>query len=585
MALAATLVNPDGPLAAVMNASELLADAEAHSSGGSSSGRVKRELLAALAAAEAVHPHAVAMQLAERLLNALWAVLTGSVAGIDHGSSSSMAGVPAAAGGVGTPEGAAAAWEQITTQLLSGVNSRTAVKLLAGFAHRQQGTWEAQLQALAVAAAMQQHSPTSSSNSNLLPELLEEVCASNNYPPVSFLSLLLHTAAVPLAPGDTAAVLAAALSQLTAAYGTALPAAGTFSSSNSSTSVRGLQDGVGTSGEFDSWGFDALAGVQGLLGDQGLGEALQGFGSSSSSGPQYQPTSSFKSGGGSSSSSGGGGNISGFAAVPKLSAVPASVLSLIDALVKGACARGHSAEVLSFLTQVLQLTLSRTAGLQQNQQAAMTVGGLQGVLVVDRDQEQQLLQLVALAVDNSCSSSSGSGGVYEAAEGRMQGITSSSSTAASATAARMSSVLTDLVTVLASKGHLGCVNQVVTSVCTALAQQFIQYSSASGAYHSSSRWVSAEVVGQVLTSAAERVRMSEGVLSAAKPAGAVFLATAADALFGDRAVSVERCLVVLAAVAGHMPVKLGLQVVAAAAGRLHSVMPQAVAVVRQVGIE
>jgi hypothetical protein len=31
-------------------------------------------------------------------------------------------------------------------------------------------------------------------------------------------------------------------------------------------------------------------------------------------------------------------------------------------------------------------------------------------------------------------------------------------------------------------------------------------------------------------------------------------------------------------------VKLGLQVVAAAAGRLHSVMPQAVAVVRQVGL-
>jgi hypothetical protein len=582
MALAATLVNPDGPLAAVMNASQLLADADvtssSSSSGGSSgsSGPVQRELLAALAAAEAVHPHAVAMQLAERLLNALWAVLTGSLASSMDCSniSSNVTGMPAAAGGasLGTPEDAAAAWQQIATQLLSGVDSKTAVKLLAGFTHRQQGSWEAQLQALAVAAAVQQHSPSSSSN--VLPVVLGEVCAANNYPPVSFLSLLLHSAGVPLAPGDTAAVLAAALSQLTAAYGTVLPAttAGSNTTTSSSSSgSRGLQDGVGASGEFDSWGLDALAGVQGLLGDQG-------FGSSSSSGPQYQATSSFKLGPSTAGSSSSGG---GFEAVPKLSPVPASVLGLIKALVKGACARGHSAEALGFLTQLLAVTHCRTAAPQQGaiglglQGGKTAVGGLPGVLLVDRDQEQQLLQLVELAVDHNCSNSS----LWEAI-----GLRHVTSTAAGATAARMSSVLTDLVAVLASKGQLGCVNQVVTAVCHALAQQYIQYSTANSSVYRYSSWFNAEVTGQVLTSAAEGVRKSEGVLSAAKPAGAVFLATAADALFGERALSVERCLVVLAAVAGHMPVKLGLQVVAAAAGRLHSVMPQAVAVVRQVGL-
>lgn len=86
----------------------------------------------------------------------------------------------------------------------------------------------------------------------------------------------------------------------------------------------------------------------------------------------------------------------------------------------------------------------------------------------------------------------------------------------------------------------------------------------------------------MLVSAAAGVKKSEGVLSAAKPAGGLFLATAADALFGDSRLSVEQCLVLLAAVAAHLPERLGLQIVAAAAGRLHSVMPPAVSVVRQV---
>jgi hypothetical protein len=91
------------------------------------------------------------------------------------------------------------------------------------------------------------------------------------------------------------------------------------------------------------------------------------------------------------------------------------------------------------------------------------------------------------------------------------------------------------------------------------------------------------LVGQVLTSAAEGVRECEGgVLSAARPAGGLLLATAAEGLFGDVRVSVPQCLVLLAAVAAHVPEKLGLQLVAAAAGRLHSVTPQAVSIVRQV---
>jgi hypothetical protein len=44
---------------------------------------------------------------------------------------------------------------------------------------------------------------------------------------------------------------------------------------------------------------------------------------------------------------------------------------------------------------------------------------------------------------------------------------------------------------------------------------------------------------------------------------------------------VQQCLVLLSALAPAVPEKLALQLVAAGAGRLHSVMPQAVSIVRQ----
>ena len=596
MALAATLVNPDGPLAAVMHASQLLtdestglgfADSSSSGSGTGSGGPDKRDLLAALAAAEAVHPHAVAMQLAERLLNALWAVLTGSI--LTSSSSSGSGSI----GGVGTPEGAAAAWQQVATQLLLGVDGATAVKLLGAFAHRQQGNWEAQLRVLAVAAALQGsgcscdrggHHQKQQQQRQLLSELLGEVCAANSHPPLSFLSLLLHNAEVPLSSSDTTAVLTAALDQLTASYSTQLRnvEAGSISSNGSAIgSGTDMWGEVGVTGEFDSWGFDALAGAQGLLGDQGLGEALQGF--DSSFGPRYQGTSSFYNGGSNSSGYGGG-----FSARAKLSAVPGSVIRLVGSLVEGACSRGHAAEAVLFLTQVVQLSHKSTISVK----AAAAVGSAAGVvLVVDGEQEQQLLQLAVMAVSSS---------LGKAGEGRGQETASQTAAAAAAAAAAASATaagcghmpraLSFLLDVLGDRGHLSCVNELVTLVCQSLAGQYMQHAgvystpraAAADTSSSSSSWVGPGEVGQMLVSAAAGVRKSEGVLSAAKPAGGLFLATAADALFGDNRLSVEQCLVLLAAVAAHLPERLGLQIVAAAAGRLHSVMPQAVSVVRQV---
>jgi hypothetical protein len=485
------------------------------------------------------------MQLAARLLDALWAVLTNN-----H---------PASAGSTDTtPAGAAAAWQQIAVHLLAGVEARTAVKLLSGFAHRQQGNWEAQLQALAVAAALDcQHTGSSSSNKQVLGELLGQVCDSNSYPPLSFLSLLLHTTDLPLSSSDTAAVLAAAFVQLTAHYGTQLPAVG-----GRSGSVLG---GVGVGGDFDSWGFDALAGAQGLWagGDRGLGEALSGFGSSE--GPQYRATSSFAAG--SSSSSVG----AAAAARSKLSPVPDSVLGLVGSIVRGACARGQgqAVEAVAFLSRVLGVSHSVGTDGSLRAGAGVQEGEAGRVLVLSRDQEQQLLQLVLLAVDSSLDS-------------RDQSVAQAAAAAAvGGGCERAAGVLLELVGVLGHRGHLGSLNAVVSAVCKAYAGQYT--STPGAAARAAGSWVTAEVVGQLLVVAAEGVRKAEGgVLSAAKPGGGLFLATAADALVGDSRLLVEQCLVLLSAVAAAMPDRLALQVVAAAAGRLHSVMPQAVAVVRQV---
>jgi hypothetical protein len=521
-----------------MDASELLAQSDPSSS---SRDVVGRELLATLVAAEAVHPHAVAMQLAERLLNALWAVLTGSVSGTASGTAGTAGAAAGAGGTVSTPEGAAALWQEIAVHLLSG--AEPAAKLLSGFAHKQQGNWEAQLRALAVAAALQGHTTTTSSSSGgssgggrggVLSELLVTVCGSNNYPPLSFLSLLLHHADVALGRADTATVLDAAAEQIIANYSTRLPAA----VANSSSSSRGGGDGrdgwngFAVAGDFDSWGFDALA-----------------------DGPQYRATSGFSS---SSSSSSSGAGV-------KVSPVPASVLILVESLVSGACARGHAAQALLFLAQLLGVA---------NTPARFKGGsGVAGaVVVMGQQQEQQLLQMAVGAVD--CSLGKGPADAAAAAAG--------GGCSANAAAAAAGAVL-ELVGVLGDRGHLSCINAVVAAACRDLAQQYSTASARTTPTSSgSSSWASAEVVGQVLSSAAQGVRKSEGVLSAAKPAGALFLATAADGLFGaGNGVPVEGCLVLLSAVAVHMPERLGLQVVAAAAGRLHSVMPQAVGLVRQ----
>lgn len=589
MALAATFVNPDGPLAAVMRASELLAAssgaAEGRCDGGSSRGVVDDEgdgLLAALTAAEAVHPHAVAMQLAERLLNALWAVLTGNATNSNNSASTTSAAA------VSTPEGASAAWQEIATALLWGVSAESGLKLLGGFAHRQQGNWEAQLRAVAVAAALQQPQQglggqdvsrglvgrDEGARANLLSGVLAQVCAGNNYPPLAFLSLLLNHTVVPLSSSNTAAVLEAALGQVVSTYGTTVGDKGgqqgdnTYSSTSSGGGVGGSGSsggankkeglwggGVGTTGEFDSWGFDAT-----LLADQGFADALQGF-SSSSGGPQYRSTSGF----GANSSNGSNGW-----SRAKLSAVPANVISQVNSLVKGACARGHAAAAVSFLTQLLQLSRSTTSNTALVQQQS-------AVLVLDSTQEQQLLQQVVLAVDKACCS--GAGG--------------DASCTTTTTAAQLSDCMCTLLAVLADRGHLTCINQVVAVVCEALAAQHAQHNTSISSTTGVGQ-VSPALVGLVLTAAAEGVRRSEGgVLSAAKPAGARFLATAAESLFGGGGVgvgggvklSVEQCLVVLSAVCAHLPERLGLQIVAAAAGRLHSVMPQAVSIVRQVAVK
>jgi len=572
MALAATLINPDGPLAAVMNASELLAESSGSSgSSGSSAGPARQQLQAVLAAAEAVHPHAVSMQLAERLLNALWAVLSGSVlsTATSSGSMGAVTTTVSSAASVSTPEGAAAAWQQVAVQLLQGVDTDVAIKLLTGFAHKQQGNWEAQLRAIAVAATLQDQDHSSK---QLLPQLLAQVCAGNKYPPLSFLSLLLHHTAVQLSGDDTAAVLSTALAQLTANYATdlaALQECGAGAADSGYGSSRGQWGDVGVTGEFDSWGLDALSGVEELFAGQGFAD--------SSSGPQYRSTSSFYNSSStttsaSNSDSSGSSSSRSFQPRIKLSSVPASSIGLVEALVKGACARGHGAEAVQFMTEVLAVTHNRNR-LQQDIAAA---GELPSgpVLVVEEDQEQQLLQLAVLAV-NCCLDSSKEDVVAPSAIGSSQ----VEGGAPGLTAVKLQAVLPELLQLLADRGHYVCSNEVVTAVCRALAGQ---YGSRAAGGSAGSAAVSPQLVGRVLTSAADGVRRSEGVLSAAKPVGAVFLTAAAEGLFSEVGLSVPQCLVLLGAVAAYLPERLALQVVAAAAGRLHSVMPQAVSIVRQV---
>jgi hypothetical protein len=572
LALAASLssVPADGPLAVLQQAAELIS---APNSSSSSSGVAAADLDAALVVAEAVDPWAVSMQLTQRVINSLWEALTGStVSTAAGGSSSSGSSVR-----INTPEGAAAAWQVIVTDLLSGCKPDVALQLLSGFVNSQDG-WEAGLRALAVAAALQRDiSSSSSSSTALLQPLLARVCKRNRHPALAFLVLLLQQRQVQLAPGDTAVVLDEALQQLLAYYGTlTTDLAGAAAEPNSSSSSGtegslagwlGLQS-AGAGGEIDAWGFDALFRDLDVFGDASV-----------EAGPQHKIRSSL------------------FTAVGK-SEVPQQqqqqqvamsqvVLGHVESLVKAAVARGHAVAAADFVMQMLALSVTVDAapaaavGLAA-ESAESARSGAQLVFVVSKEQQDRLLVLAA----DCCIAALADGGRFSKP--------TSNDEEASGAAAAVPAVLPSLLAALAAAGQVSSCIDLAVAVCGSYSRSFREnivtgrhsasMSRGSTAANTSAaaaddNAVTARVVGEAITAAAAAVVSAEGSVSAAKPQGSALLAGVSGALFAAD-VPVEQCLVLLAAVAVWVEERLALQLVVASAAKLHSVMPQAVAVVR-----
>jgi hypothetical protein len=573
LALAASLssVPADGPLAVLQQAAELIS---APNSSSSSSGVAAADLDAALVVAEAVDPWAVSMQLTQRVINSLWEALTGStVSTAAGGSSSSGSSVR-----INTPEGAAAAWQVIVTDLLSGCKPDVALQLLSGFVNSQDG-WEAGLRALAVAAALQRDISSSSSSTALLQPLLARVCKRNRYPALAFLVLLLQQRQVQLAPGDTAVVLDEALQQLLAYYGTlTTDLAGAAAEPNSSSS-RGTEGSLagwlglqsaGAGCEIDAWGFDALFRDLDVFGD-----------ASAEAGPQYKIRSSL------------------FTAVGK-SEVPQQqqqqqqqvamsqvVLGHVESLVKAAVARGHAVAAADFVMQMLALSVTvdaaPAAAVGLAAESAESAGsGAQLVFVVSKEQQDRLLVLAA----DCCIAALADGGRFSKP--------TSNDEEASGAAAAVPAVLPSLLAALAAAGQVSSCIDLAVAVCGSYSRSFranivtgrhsASMSRGSAAANTSAaaaddNAVTARVVGEAITAAAAAVVSAEGSVSAAKPQGSALLAGVSGALFAAD-VPVEQCLVLLAAVAVWVEERLALQLVAASAAKLHSVMPQAVAVVR-----
>jgi hypothetical protein len=237
-----------------------------------------------------------------------------------------------------------------------------------------------------------------------------------------------------------------------------------------------------------------------------------------------------------------------------LAALPESVMKLVDSLVAGARGRQHAAAALAFVMQLLALAHGQQGQpLLQAAAAAPGAADSEGKQLVLRD--GQVAQLLALA--NGCCEEALAAPAHADA------------------AATLAQAAPELARALAARGCSQQCNKLVAGVCAALAAKH-----AAGAGSSATSWVTPELAGRVLAAAAEGVRRAEGVVSAAKPGGGSLVAAAARALFA-RALSVQQCLVLLSALAPAVPEKLALQLVAAGAGRLHSVMPQAVSIVRQ----
>jgi hypothetical protein len=571
LALAASLssTSADGPLAALLQAAELIS-----APNNSSSGAAAADLDAALIAAEAVDPWAASMQLSQRVINSLWeALLAGRTVSTAAGSSSSSSSV-----GINTPEGAAAAWQAIVTDLLAGAKPDVALQLLTGFVNSPDG-WEAGLRALAVAAALQRQS--SSSSTALLQPLLARVCKRNRHPALAFLVLLLQQQQVQLAPGDTATVLDEALQQLLAYYGTLatdLPVAAGYSTAGAAADPNSSSEGslagwlglqsAGAGGEIDAWGFDALFSDLDVFGD-----------ASAAAGPQYKSSSSLFAAGGKSEA----------AQQQQQQQVAMSQVALghVESLVKAAVAWGHAVAAADFVMQMLALSVvadaapAAAAGMAAGDDYAGSSAQL--VFVVSQEQQDRLLALAA----DCCIAAL-------ADDSRFGTTTSNDEKAGAAAAAVAPAVLPSLLAALAAAGQVSSCIGVAVAVCRSYRRNYMA-NIVTGRHHASmsrgsiaantteaatdDHIVTARIVGEAITAAAAAVVAAEGSVSAVKPQGSALLAGVSGALFAAD-VPVEQCLVLLAAVAAWVGERLALQLVAASAAKLHSVMPQAVAVVR-----
>jgi hypothetical protein len=669
LALQVTLQDPEGPLATLMDAARCIAVSQASPCGLDGIQQQQQQGLScldeSLAAAEGVDPWAVAMQLLYRLITALWEVLMsssggGGISSIDRRPDAALpaAAPDAAASSAGllvSAEAAADAWQAVVTDLLSGCSEcDIPLRLLDDFARRQ-GSWEAELRALAVAAALQQQQQCQTNlktvpatrfgsvaaggpPSSLFQRLLLEACRRQQLPPVSFLVVLVQSKQVPLGPSDTAVVLQQAVQQLLSSFaapagpddneastGAAVWTGGGFKNDVTGSDDINQSSSLSCTPGLDAWGFGALFSDLDLF-DEGNGKngSSSVLGASTSpfppaGGPRYISTTSYITMADESEakippsrvavttngrSGTGTGNIEG----PPTEAMTAAVMMQVKALVEGTLQRGHAMEALDFVMHIILLV--RPLEQQLQQQSGLGNGGSAAAATSSSTtaatrtvraanlamHDSQVHQLLALAAD-SCI------GALTNAAVAFPDASSASSSSCSSTGAvgagmylsskeMMPDVLLDLVAALVADCHVHKCCEVAVAVCSALRQQHIVPKAAdaeSGSSASSEPGpaaghgaVTADIAGNVLTAAAAAVGEVEGSVSAVKPLASQLLSDASDALFAGLAV--EQRLVLLAEVARYLPQRLGLQLVAASAGKLHSVMPQAVAIVRSVSI-
>ena len=209
--MAAAVLNPAAttskPLKLLLTAAQLLQQQQ--EAGRNWSDWQEQELVKAVAAAEGVDPRVVAAELGQRMVNVLWELLPVNWK-VNNGLSDAAAAATAAGDGRTVAAVAEAAavevWQLVVKDLLVSSSDKAVIEILGSFpVHR---SWEAELAALRVAAALQL---PESKMLQLVNGALERHKVVGG---VAFLQLVLRDKDIPVTPSIVAAMLQQALEML-----------------------------------------------------------------------------------------------------------------------------------------------------------------------------------------------------------------------------------------------------------------------------------------------------------------------------------------------------------------------------------